>query len=103
MLNLCSKTSEKFIICICNSNLINRYTEAFINCTVNFQLNDARQIPIIIPNKKQLKQAEILFDRGKDIKEKRINNLISEEQEQKELKKLQEEVDGFVCELYGIN
>ena len=67
------------------------------------QINDVRQLPIFIPNQKQLKQAEILFDRGKDIKEKRINNLINEEQEQKELKKLQEEVDGFVCELYGIN
>ena len=67
------------------------------------QINDVRQLPIIIPNQKQLKQAEILFDRGKDIKEKRINNLISEEQEQKELKSLQEEVDGFVCELYGIS
>ena len=49
------------------------------------QINDVRQLPIIIPNQKQLKQAEILFDRGKDIKEKRINNLINEEQEQKGL------------------
>ncbi|WP_288680348.1 Eco57I restriction-modification methylase domain-containing protein [uncultured Brachyspira sp.] len=100
--SLYENTSSKYFLVLLNSYFLFYYLRIFINNTVNLQINDVRQLPIIIPNKKQLKQAEILFDRGKDIKEKRINNLISEEQEQKELKKLQEEVDGFVCELYGI-
>ncbi|MEI0517540.1 hypothetical protein [Brachyspira murdochii] len=102
MSNLYNKINEKFIICICNSNLINRYTEAFINCTVNFQINDARQIPIIIPTEKQLKEAEALFDRGKRIREDRINGVIDEVTEEKLLKELQNEVDVFVLGLYGL-
>ena len=102
MFNLYKNINEKFIICICNSNLINRYTEAFINCTVNFQINDARQIPIIIPTEKQLKEAEALFDRGKSIREDRINGVIDEVTEEKLLKELQNEVDAFVLGLYGL-
>ena len=101
--SLYENTSSKYFLVLLNSYFLFYYLRIFINNTVNLQINDVRQLPIIIPNKKQLKQAEILFDRGKDIKEKRINNLISEEQEQKELKSLQEEVDGFVCELYDLS
>lgn len=102
MFNLYKKINEKFIICVCNSNLINRYTEAFINCTVNFQINDARQIPIVIPTEKQLKEAEALFDRGKAIREDRINGVIDEKTEGVQLKELQADVDRFVLKLYGL-
>ena len=100
--NLYDKTSSKYFLVLLNSYFLFYYLRTFINNTVNLQINDVRQLPIIIPNQKQLKQSEILFDKGKDIKERRINNLINEEQEEKELKILQEEVDRFVCELYGI-
>ena len=102
MFNLYEKINEKFIICVCNSNLMNRYTEAFINCTVNFQINDARQIPIVIPTEKQLKEAEILFDKGKVIREDRINGVIDEKTEEVQLKELQADVDKFVLKLYGL-
>src|SRR5690606_4236529 len=45
--------TNKFLCCILNSYLNNRLTESFINFTVNFQMNDARQIPIIIPTQKE--------------------------------------------------
>ena len=102
MFNLYKNINEKFIICICNSNLINRYTEAFINCTVNFQINDARQIPIVIPTEKQLKEAESLFDRGRAIREDFINGVIDDVTEDTLLKELQNEVDAFVLGLYGL-
>jgi len=45
-----------------NSYLANRLSEAFINFTVAFQINDTRQIPIIIPTKEQLKAFEKKYD-----------------------------------------
>ena len=40
---------------------MSRYTEAFVNFTVNFQVNDARQLPIIIPDKITLNKFESLY------------------------------------------
>ncbi|MGN0805354.1 MAG: Eco57I restriction-modification methylase domain-containing protein [Candidatus Coproplasma sp.] len=51
-----------FFVAILNSNVIFDYYREFINCTVNIQINDLRQIPIIIPNKEQLDSIEKLFN-----------------------------------------
>lgn len=98
----CKLTPNYYLITLLCSKLFCFYLKAFINNTVNLQINDFRLFPIIIPNQKQLKQAENLFYTGKSIREQRTNNLIDEKKEKDELKKLQKEVDEFVCQLYGI-
>jgi len=56
-----NQLSNKYIICLCNSIFMNQYTESFINFTVNFQINDARLIPIIIPKVEELDYVEQIF------------------------------------------
>ena len=105
-MKLCSAflgTNIKYICCIMNSNFMNRYTETFINFTIHFQINDMRQVPIIIPTPKQLEQAELLFDRAKAIKDQQIQTLITKDIADEQLDTLQNEVDDFVYTLYGLS
>ena len=94
--------THKFIVCICNSDLISRYTESFLNFTVNFQINDARQIPIIIPSKENLKKYEDLFNHAIDIKKNQYSNKISLEVAETELSAIQEKLDKMTSKLYKI-
>jgi len=94
--------SQKFIVCIGNSNLISRYTESFVNFTVNFQINDARQIPIIIPSKKDLNFFEELFDNAIKIKKDQYSNKITLEETELKLSEIQEKIDNLVLKLYKI-
>ena len=86
-----------------NSAFISEYSQEFINYTVNFQINDARQLPIIIPNKAQLNYVDELVDCAIVIRKKCINREISKEDEINQLHSIQNEVDEFVYKLYGIN
>ena len=101
--NMCIHTTNKYLIVLLNSDFISRYTEKFINFTINFQINNMRQVPIIIPTPKQLKQAEKLFDRAKAIKDRQIQNLITKDIADEQLATLQNEVDDFVYALYGLS
>jgi hypothetical protein len=94
--------NNKFIVCIGNSNLISRYTESFVNFTVNFQINDARQIPIIIPKKNQLQEFETLFDSAYSIKQAEFSNQLPIEKAEIQLNKLQEKLDNLIKKLYNL-
>ncbi|MDR2729958.1 MAG: hypothetical protein LBB81_03555 [Treponema sp.] len=94
--------NNKFIVCIGNSNLTSRYTESFVNFTVNFQINDARQIPIIIPNKNQLDEFESLFDIAYTIKKGEYSNHLPVDKAEIKLAQLQEKLDNFVKKLYNL-
>lgn len=54
--------SNAFFVSVLNSNVIFDYYREFINCTVNIQINDLRQIPIVIPSKEELETIKSLFD-----------------------------------------
>jgi len=45
---------DLLFVCLINSSFISEYVYSFINSTSHFQINDARQLPIIIPNDNQL-------------------------------------------------
>jgi hypothetical protein len=94
--------SNKFIVCIGNSNLISRYTESFVNFTVNFQINDARQIPIIIPPKSQLDKFEALFDSAYMIKQAKYSDQLSIDKKEMQLTQLQEKINYLVKKLYNL-
>ena len=59
---------SRYIIALLNSNLIFDYYREFVNCTVNVQINDLRQIPIIIPNNQMLNEINELIDKAIAIK-----------------------------------
>ena len=93
--------SPKYIVCLCNADFMSRYTESFVNSTVIFQINDARQIPIIIPTKEQSDKFEELFDFATSIKKAEIGKQISENEAHIKLNEAQETLDKAVRELYG--
>ena len=94
--------THKFIVCIGNSDLISRYTESFLNFTVNFQINDARQIPIIIPTKHQLKEFEILFNFAYMVKQAEFSNQQPIDTIKKQLTITQQKIDDLVKILYNL-
>lgn len=49
LFSMCHLENSYFVALI-NSKLISLYVDNFINNTSHFQINDARQLPIIIPS-----------------------------------------------------
>ena len=94
--------SSKYIIGVLNSNIIFDYYREFINCTVNIQINDIKQIPIIIPNKQEIKLFESLVDQAISIKkvafETSVNTAIFDDT----LLFVEKEIDKAVLSLYRI-
>ena len=91
-----------YFVCLINSSFISCYVDDFINNTSHFQINDARQLPIIIPTKNELKLFEKQFKKAISIKEKQFTNLLSNKIIEQELNKIQIEIDSLVNTLYSI-
>jgi hypothetical protein len=79
------------------------YSEHLLISTSGFQINDARQLPIIIPTPKQLKEFERIFDRAKKVQEEKFSGKISEKEAEEKLNEIQKELDEKVLELYGLS
>ncbi len=95
-----SKVNEKQIICLLNSDFMSKYLNAFVNTTVHFQINDARQLPIIIPNAEQLHIFENIFNRAVAIQKDKFSGKIAEDEAEKQLEQIQKELDKFVEGMY---
>lgn len=95
-----SKVNEKQIICMLNSDFMSKYLNAFVNTTVHFQINDARQLPIIIPNEEQLHIFENIFNRAVAIQKDKFAGIITEDEAEKQLELIQKELDKEVEKLY---
>lgn len=85
---------EFLIISIINSTFMSHYVDDFVNNTQTFQINDARQLPIVIPNKEFLLHFKNIFDRA--IKVKQTNN------DETELSNIQNELDCLTHSLYQL-
>lgn len=94
LFTLVSSLPDWYYVCLINSRLISLYVDNFINNTSHFQINDARQLPIVIPNKATLDKFEELFKRAVQIKKGYLNEV--------ELDNIQQEIDFLVNELYAI-
>jgi len=51
-----------FFISVFNTRLMSEWVNSFINSTIHLQINDARLIPIVIPNKQQLNEIVTLAE-----------------------------------------
>lgn len=87
---------DSYYVGLINSELISLYVDNFVNNTSHFQINDARQLPIIIPSQSEL--ATIMRIVHKGVASKKSSNLIC----QKVLDEIQEEIDTKVRLLYGL-
>ena len=83
-----------YYVCLINSRLISLYVDNFINNTSHFQINDARQLPIFIPDKTTLDKFGQLFKQAVQIKKEQSNEIA--------LDNIQQEIDVLVNELYSI-
>ncbi|MDY6026176.1 Eco57I restriction-modification methylase domain-containing protein [Bergeyella zoohelcum] len=91
-----------YIVCLINSSFISWYVDDFVNNTQTFQINDARQLPIIIPSKEELQKFENLFNSAIDIKKKQLSNSISEKEAETQLSEIQGKLDIMVNTLYAV-
>lgn len=96
--NLCS---SKYIIALLNSNLIFDFYREFINCSVNIQINDIRQVPIIIPSTSQLKNVECTIIKAIDCRIA-IDSNDKSEQSSDYLENIEHEIDVVVNSIYLI-
>ena len=48
---------EDYLLTVINSSFISLYVDNFVNNIQTFQINDARQLPFIIPNEQEKKLA----------------------------------------------
>ena len=94
LFTLVSSLPDWYYVCLINSWLISLYVDNFINNTSHFQINDARQLPIIIPDKDTLDKFEELFKQAVQIKKGYSNEV--------KLDNIQQEIDVLVNELYRV-
>ncbi|MCR4719722.1 MAG: Eco57I restriction-modification methylase domain-containing protein [Firmicutes bacterium] len=97
-----SKAPECYIVALINSAMFSFYVDSFVNNTQTFQINDARQLPIKIPNDKELAKITSLFDEAVQLKKDYFANLISLEKSDEALKAIQEKLDSAVLDIYAI-
>ncbi|MDD4847649.1 MAG: hypothetical protein PHR53_02650 [Bacteroidales bacterium] len=83
-----------YYVCLINTTLISFYVDNFINNTSHFQINDARQLPIIIPTETQLKKFEMIFQKAVRLKKNTNTGT--------DLNKLENTLNKLVRELYAI-
>lgn len=92
----------KFFICLINSYSIFQFKRNFISSNSAFQINDARQLPIIIPTKTELQNFNRIFDEAYKIKKQQFSSAISEKKADELLQPIQEKLDKLVEALYCI-
>ncbi|MBW1615731.1 MAG: Eco57I restriction-modification methylase domain-containing protein [Deltaproteobacteria bacterium] len=91
-----------YIVSLVNSKFISEYVDSFVNSTSHFQINDARQLPIIIPNEKQLKEFKVIFNQAYEIKKKEFSKHITNKESENFLEDIQKKIDNMVYKLYGL-
>ncbi len=94
--------NSKYIISLLNSYYLFYYKRIFLNSSSAFQINDARQLPIIIPTQEQLKVFEDIFNRAVSVQKDKFAGKISEEEAEAKLQVIQRELDERVLEMYGL-
>lgn len=84
-----------YYVCLINSEFISLYVDNFVNNTSHFQINDARQLPIIVPSRKQLEDFNEIFNQAVSLK---ITGGSVDD-----LRDIQKKLDDRVLSLYSIN
>ncbi|MEO0233903.1 MAG: Eco57I restriction-modification methylase domain-containing protein [candidate division WOR-3 bacterium] len=92
--------SAKYFVCLLNSRFLFDFLKTFINQSVNLQINDIRQLPIIIPTSDQLKQFEDIFNQAYTTQRQKFEGKITEEEAEIKLNEIQKELDEMVGGMY---
>ena len=100
--NRCDKTSTKFFIGILNSRFMYDYLKTFVNNSAALQINDFRQLPIIVPTEEELHQIEEITEQAIEIKKKLFSKEINEQCANQHLSLLQQQLDTVIRDVYKI-
>ncbi|MEM5777820.1 MAG: type II restriction endonuclease, partial [Candidatus Aenigmatarchaeota archaeon] len=101
-LYLFDESLTKYIVSILNSTFFSNYQFIFVNNTVSIQINDVRQLPIIIPTPEQLKEFEAIFNRAVQIQKQKFAGKLSEQEAEAKLDEIQRKLDERVLSLYKL-
>ena len=102
LMPLLPSVPSKFLIALLNSNFLFDYYREFINCTVNVQINDLRQIPVIIPSLKVLEEFISLTNIAIDIKKSVSLEDETDSIQIEDLSDVEIKIDNMVEQLYLI-
>ena len=91
-----------FYVVVINTTFMSLYVDNFINNTSHFQINDARQVPIIIPDNDQLAQARSLFENAYSLKRQQLHQQISEDTALKAIDIIENKIEDLVRKIYQI-
>lgn len=86
---------EDYIITLINSTLFSYYVDNFVNNTQTFQINDARQLPIIIPTLSIIEKAHNIIKQAIELK-------TNHDESTQPLSNLQEHVNSLVLKIYNL-
>ena len=86
---------EDYIITLINSTLFSYYVDNFVNNTQTFQINDARQLPIIIPTLSIIEKAHNIIKQAIELK-------TNHDESAQPLSNLQEHVNSLVLKIYNL-
>ncbi len=89
-----------YYVSLINSEFISLYVDNFINNTSHFQINDARQLPIIIPAPHELEIFREISEASIAAKKAIFSSAINNAEEK--LNSKQNELDKAVLKLYSI-
>ncbi len=89
-----------YIVALLNSKFSYNYLKTFINSTAGQQINDIRQLPIIIPTDEQLCKYKDIFDSAVKIQKDKFAGKISVDEAEEKLTEIQKELDKFVEGMY---
>lgn len=91
-----------YYVSLINSEFISLYVDNFINNTSHFQINDARQLPIIIPSPRELEIFREISNASITAKKATFSSAISADIAEEKLNGKQFELDKAVLKLYSI-
>ncbi len=85
-----------------NSRLAAIYVDNFINTTSHCTTGDAKLIPVIIPDCKNLKDCKMLFDKAFELKKMVAKCIFKEEDVEYELREVERHIDNLFNSIYMI-
>ena len=91
-----------YYVSLINSEFISLYVDNFINNTSHFQINDARQLPMIIPTQEELSDFQNISQKSIDSKKSKSLSPINSAMEEKKKEVLQSILNQKVLTLYQI-
>lgn len=94
---LSDQVPEYYIISIINSKFMSQYVDDFVNNTQTFQINDARQLPIVVPSPAKLQELLPLFQKAVLIKK---SGNTSQEDNARALELIEDNIEDIIREIY---